>query len=115
MKKILIIPVLFFIFLVISCTSSSIEEEIIPPSTNKVSYSGSVKKIISDNCLNCHASPPTNGAPMSISTFETLKEAVQNRNLIGRVEDGTMPSTGDKLSATQIQEIKDWKTDGFLQ
>jgi len=115
MKKLFIIPVLIFVSLIISCSSNSIEEEIIPTNTNKVTYAGSVKIIITNNCLNCHANPPTNGAPMSLSTYEALKEAVQNRNLIGRVEDGTMPSTGDKISAAQIQAIKDWESGGFIQ
>jgi hypothetical protein len=52
---------------------------------------------------------------MSLTTYDNVKEAVQNRNLIGRVEDGTMPLTGSRLSTAQVTAIKNWQADGFVE
>lgn len=79
-----------------------------------VTYSKTVKLIIDSNCLNCHASPPTSGAPMSLISYVNVKDAVQNKGLIGRIEDGSMPPSGN-LTSTQVKAIKDWKTGGFIQ
>ena len=41
-----------------------------------------------------------------------VEQAITSRNLILRVENGTMPPSGN-LSAAQVQSIKDWQTEGF--
>ncbi len=115
MKKLLILSTFVFLSVFFSCSSSSLDEDTDPLNSNKVTYNKTVKLIIDNNCLNCHSNPPVNGAPMSLTSYENVKEATENRGLIQRIEDGSMPSTGDKLTADQIQEIKDWKTDGFAQ
>jgi len=118
MKKIIqLATVSFSLLLFISCSNDSDDDTgpiNNPPANNNVTYDDTVKAIIDSNCLNCHSSPPVNGAPMDLVTYTTVKEAVQNRNLIGRIENGTMPPSGT-LTSTQIQAIKDWQTDGFLQ
>ena len=43
-----------------------------------------------------------------------MKDAIQNRGLITRVENGTMPPAGS-LTASQINLIKDWQSDGLLE
>ena len=35
-----------------------------------------VKPIIDNNCLNCHSNPTQNGAPMSLATYEEVKNSV---------------------------------------
>ena len=35
-----------------------------------------------NNCINCHSMPPQNGAPMSLISYQNVKNAVQNRGLI---------------------------------
>ena len=113
MKKLLILPILLLLFIVSSCSSGSEDEVIIKPPVVDVTYAGTVKAIIDGACLNCHTSPPANGAPMSLLTLANVQEAVQNRGLIGRVENGSMPPIGGDLTATQIQAIKDWESGGF--
>ncbi len=111
MKKLLILPILILLFIITSCSSGS-EDDMNPP-VNDVTYAGNVKAIIDGACLNCHTDPLANGAPMPLLTLANVQEAVQNRGLIGRVENGSMPPSGADLSAAQVQAIKDWETGGF--
>ena len=113
MKRLLILSTFLLFYIFTSCTSSS-DDDMDPPNSNDITYASTIKAIIDSNCLNCHTNPPTNGAPMPLTTYENVREAVENRNLIGRVEDGTMPPSGN-LTAAQVQAIKDWQTDGFVQ
>lgn len=112
MKKLLILPILLLLFIATSCSSGSDDDIIIIPPAD-VTYAGTVKAIIDGACLNCHTSPPVNGAPMSLLTLANVQEAVQNRGLVGRVESGSMPPSGADLTAAQVQAIKDWETGGF--
>ncbi|MCF6167601.1 hypothetical protein [Lutibacter sp.] len=102
--KILLVTLLFA-----SCTN---EDNNLPIEDNNVTYTNTVKAIIDVNCSGCHASPPINGALMSLISYNNVVEAIQNRNLIGRIEDGSMPLNGS-LSSTQIKAIKDWQIGGL--
>ena len=112
-----------FLFLIpiltIGCSDSSpidlIENKTIVQS---ISYDNNVKQIISNNCINCHGSIPTSGAPMSLNSLTTLKDAIQNRGLINRInlEESNilaMPLGGPKLLASQIETIVKWQNEGF--
>ncbi|AMC09821.1 hypothetical protein Lupro_00435 [Lutibacter profundi] len=101
--------ILLLTLLLISCTS---EDNNLPVEASNITYTNTVKTIIDVNCLNCHTSPPINGALMPLISYDNVKEAVQNRNLIGRIEDGSMPLNGS-LSSTQIKAIKDWQISGL--
>lgn len=117
MKKFILPSVMAFALLISSCSNDS-DDDVgpnDPPPNNNVTYANSVKSIIDNSCLNCHGNPPTNNAPMALTTYDNVKEAVENRGLIGRVENGTMPPTGSNLTNSQVQAIKDWQTGGFKQ
>ena len=111
MKKIITIALLL-LFILSSCTS---ETEVTNPNPITISYTNSVKTIIDGNCLACHIDPPVNNAPMHLTTYQSIKESVENRNLIGRIEDGTMPPGNNNLTPAQIKTIKDWQSEGFKE
>jgi mono/diheme cytochrome c family protein len=117
MKKLTITLNVLLLSLFISCSSGSDDDDIInpPPTNNDVTYAAHVKSIIDSRCLSCHGNPTANSAPMSLTTYSEVKSAVETRNLIGRVEDGTMPPTGADLTSAQVQTIKDWQSGGFKQ
>lgn len=98
-----------------ACSSDDNDDVIVnpDPQPTEVRYS-TIATIMSGNCNGCHGATPTNGAPMSLTTYDEVKEAVENRNLIGRVENGTMPPNGS-LSSTQINNIKSWQANNFPQ
>ena len=79
-----------------------------------------VKSIIDNNCLNCHGNPPQNNAPMQLITYDNVKEAVLNRDLISKISlndgaDGLMPLGGPRLSQASIDLISEWEEDGLLE
>jgi len=109
-----------FIF-VTSCTQSTYDDiEADAGQLPEVVTYLDIKPIIDGNCLNCHGNPPQNGAPMSLVTFENVKEAVTNRDLLERInknqgEDGFMPQGGSRLSQFEIELISKWDEDGLLE
>lgn len=112
MKKTHLISILFItVLLTYSCSSDDDDNVTSPPDT-AVTYTNTIKAIMDANCNNCHGDPTSNSAPMSLTTSALVENAITNRNLIVRVENGTMPPTGN-LSASQIQSIKDWQAGGF--
>lgn len=110
---------LLFLFL-ISCSSHSEEDLINPVVLGNTRYTTDVKPIIDSQCISCHGNTPTNGAPMSLTTLAAVKEAIENRNLIGKISRpdgsaGLMPLGGPRLPQASIDLIVDWKESGFLE
>lgn len=119
MKKVkyLIFATFFFI---LSCNNNSEDDLTNPIITGSTRYSIDVKPIIDSKCIMCHATTPVNGAPMPLVTYAQVKEAIENRNLIGKISRpdgdlGLMPYGGPRLPQTSIDIIVDWKASGFLE
>lgn len=122
MKKSLVffIVTILYIGIISSCTSDS-ENDLIEPidETEDITYTENVKSIIDTNCIGCHNSPPVAGAPMPLLTFDQVKEAVQNRDLISLINSNDanerMPLGGQPLTQQQIEIIEQWEIDGLLE
>ncbi|MFP4844716.1 hypothetical protein [Winogradskyella sp. PE311] len=119
MKKKNIIPVLLLL-LAFSCSNNSeddLTEDISIEDT--VTYLVNIKPIIDNNCIICHNNPPVNGAPNALTDFNSVKDAVQNRNLIGRIStndlSSVMPLGGPRLPQNLIDLIMQWETDGLIE
>jgi hypothetical protein len=103
-----------------NCTNVS-EDDLIDtePLPEIVTYQADVKVIIDNNCISCHSMPPVNDAPMPLVSYTHVKNAVENRDLIGRIT-GTssgplMPFGGPKLPQNLIDIIIKWEADGLLE
>ncbi len=114
----------FFLFatslLILSCTSDSESDLGDNPPAETVTYTGTVKNIIDTNCLICHGNPTANGAPMSLDTYEKVKQAVLERGLLDRISrpqgsSGMMPNGGTRLPQNVINQIIEWNNDGLLE
>lgn len=115
MKKLQFISMLLIAGFAFSCSSSSDDDDdVVTPPNNAITYSNTISGIMGSNCNSCHSSPPKNGAPMALGTLAQVKDAIQNKSLIGRIENGSMPPAGN-LTPTQISNIKAWETAGFPQ
>lgn len=123
MKKLLTggMVALFLIFA--SCSSSSdddmsgegtMEDDdpmVMPMARN---YTEDIQPLIQSNCISCHSNPPVNNAPMSLETYDDVKNAVETRSLLARINSSTnpMPPQG-RLPANTRQIIEDWIDQGL--
>lgn len=125
MKTNCITALLFLSFASISCSSDDSGSTPAPtpnPTPNpdgKVHYTTDVAPVINSNCTGCHSDPPTNNAPMPLTTLDAVKGAILTKGLIERIslpqgDPNMMPKNGTRLSQTAIDKIKKWQTDGFL-
>ena len=100
------------------CTNDSTDDlsaEMLSPETT-VTYSQHVKTIIESNCISCHGNIPS--APMSLTTYGEVRDAILNRGLIDRIsrsngQSGLMPQGGTRMPQTNIDIIIKWQADGF--
>lgn len=79
-----------------------------------ITYDTNIKSIMSNNCTNCHGSPTTSGAPMSLTTYNQVKSNINN--IINRINNSTspMPQSGLMPIATR-NIIQQWKDNGLLE
>lgn len=113
MKNLQMFIGLFLIFLIVSCSNGGDDSPIIDPTPTTITYTNTISGIVSSRCTSCHGSPPSNGAPMSLTTYNNVKDAVTSRGLITQIESGNMPKNGTMLSTTQIQNFKTWQANNF--
>jgi uncharacterized membrane protein len=103
------------------CTKDSESDLINNPSNNEsTTYTGTVRDIVNNNCVMCHANPPVEDAPMSLATYEDVKNAVLTRGLLDRISrpqgsSGMMPDRGTRLPQNTIDQIIKWQNDGLLE
>lgn len=125
MKLKFYISLVLFAFLLNACTSNTYddvieeEQEELPPPPELVTYQD-VKPIFEASCIQCHGTPPINGATNSLNTYELVSGAVQNRNLIDLISrpegaNGLMPPGGPRLPQNLIDLIQQWEDDGLLE
>ena len=111
---------LALLYTTISCTTDSISDLEEIQNENPITYFSTVKRIIDNNCIQCHAAVPINGATMSLTTYEKVKDAVLNRNLLNRISraegtSGAMPLGGPRLPQNSIDAINEWANTNFSQ
>ncbi|NHM07267.1 hypothetical protein G4D82_08550 [Flavobacterium sp. CYK-4] len=104
-------------FLSLSCSSNS-PDDLQGEVPENISYEADIKPIIQSNCLGCHAEPPVNGAPMPLTDYDKVKQAIQSRGLIDRISraqgtEGMMPSGGTRLPENIIATIIKWRDQDF--
>lgn len=85
-----------------------------------ITYNKDVKSIIDNNCIVCHGAVPQNGAPISLVTYDQVRDAVLKRSLIIRIslENGNnvlMPKGGPRLPQETIDIVKKWEKDGLFE
>lgn len=118
--KLKIFPIVSVLFLLLACTNDSESDLIDNTVPASVTYTNFIKSIMDNNCVSCHGNTPSGGAPMSLTTYQNVKDAVLNRGLIDRISRvqgtaGMMPLGGTRLPQSSINQIMDWKNTGFTQ
>lgn len=112
------ITIIVLVFLT-GCTNDS-TSDLIDDTTKveNITYTNDIKTIIDLQCISCHADTPTNGAPMSLTTYDEVKEAVIYQGLIDLIskengQSGLMPAGGPRMLQSKIDLIIQWKLEGF--
>ena len=120
MKK--IIYSITIVLLTTSCAYESPDdfiEEVVVEEGENITYVSHVKTIIDNNCLGCHSSPPQNGAPMSLTSYNDVRSAVLNRDLIELIStqdlSEVMPLGGPRLPQHLIDLVIRWQQEGFIE
>lgn len=103
--------------LLMSCTNDS-EKDLIENTGDPVTYNNTIKSVIDNNCIVCHTSPPQNGAPMSLNSYNLVVDAVLNKGLINRISKNQgdpemMPLGGTRLPQNTIDQFVEWSNNGF--
>lgn len=99
-----------------SCTTTEIPlDEVTTPIVEVVNYNGDVKTIIDNNCIGCHGtSSPQAG--LSLVTYQQVRNAAENGNLLNRVNNATNPMPPSGLLPANTRAILDaWASEGFLE
>lgn len=121
MKKIILTGCIICLALIqFGCTDDSTSDLIEDTILDEVTYNNYVKNVIDNNCVACHATVPVFGAPMSLTTYADVKDAILNRGLLNRIsraqgESGMMPLGGTRLPQATIDKIRDWAENGFQE
>lgn len=102
----------------LNCSSDSTDD--LTPPTEPITYSNEIKSIMDNHCTNCHSDPPINGAPNALTTYDEVRLATEEGVLLERVElapgsPGVMPPFGSTLTSTQINFIKEWMENGYIE
>lgn len=105
------------ILMLTSCSNESTSDLIDIPQVENVTYSANIKPIIEISCLGCHGSPTDNGALGSFTTYEIVKQYVQDNRIIDRIskvegQSGFMPLGGTRLPQQTIDLIIKWRDQG---
>lgn len=113
-----IISISFLLF--VSCINDSESDLIDQNIPNSMTYTNSIKSIMDDNCIACHGTAPINGASISLTTFQNVKDAILYMGLIERISkaqdaSGMMPSGGTRLPQSTINQVAEWKNTGFTE
>lgn len=119
MKKILYFPLLISCGMVffLGCTNDSSSDLIEINQFDEVTYTNTVKSIIDNNCISCHATTPVDGAPMPLNTYELVKNAVLTQQLLDRISrdqgaSGLMPE-GTRMPQVVIDQVIAWNAQGL--
>lgn len=109
-----------FVILLFGCTNDSTSDLIENSAITNITYTNTTKSIFDNNCISCHATVPVNGAPMSLTTYELVKDAVLNRGLMDRISRpqgsaGMMPNGGTRLPQATIDKVLQWTQNGLPQ
>lgn len=110
MKKLL--PFVFTISFLVACSGS--DDAGTTPPDEPVTYQADIRPIMQNHCVSCHGNPTANGAPMGLTTYLEVKDAVENRFLIDRINDtnNPMPESGLLPIATRAL-IEKWVNQGM--
>ncbi len=105
-------------------TTSAVSTSVaaVPTQASAISYSSNIDPILQRSCFECHGGEKTSKG-LSVATYDALMKGSQNGAVILAGEpdkskfllsilSGKMPKKGNKLTAEEIQLIRQWILEG---
>ncbi len=113
MKKICIILIVFFAFILQFCTSTHKANS---GKNRKVTYVNNIQPIVMNSCSPCHI--PPEGKKKAYNNYTAVKTDIDS--ILTRIrknpnQKGFMPSRHPKLSDSTINIFVRWKNEGLLE
>ena len=103
---------LVMLLFVVSCVGSDDEKDLMEPT--EVTYEADIEPITGTICVMCHMDPPINGAPMPLTTYEQVRNAVETRGLLNRINSSTNPMPPSGLLEENLRErFQAWADQDF--
>jgi hypothetical protein len=114
MKKVYLLLILSFAFVLQFCTSS--RKARLAKATPKITYVTHIQPIIAASCSPCHIPPKGNKTPYV--TYDSVRADIDE--IIARIqrnpgEKGFMPARHPKLPDSTINVFVQWKNDGLRE
>ncbi|CAD0009220.1 hypothetical protein [Flavobacterium chungangense] len=114
MKKNIVLLLFICTAFLVSCTTRTYEEISESESSSSPTYTANVGPVIQLNCVGCHSAgrrSPT------LETYEQVRDAAQNGNLICRIDQtqscGSVMPPGAPMPRTTIDMILLWQKEGY--
>lgn len=119
MKPNMLFCLAFFALSLTSCAYDSEGDLVDAPEEQNdpvelVTYVDNIQPLMENSCTQCHANPPTNGAPFSLDTYTRVRDrangilAAMSRS---NGAPGAMPPSG-RLPQSTINLVEQWIADG---
>jgi len=85
------------------------------PTNFQFNYEDDIKPIMQTSCVSCHASPPVNGAPFALVTYDQVRQ--RSSRVLATMDrqsgsPGAMPPSG-RLPQATIDIVAQWISDGM--
>lgn len=115
MKKSILILLFTCAAFLVSCTSRTYEEISETETSNSPTYTSNIEAIITANCVGCHSA---GGRFPTLETYDQVKDATQNGNLICRIDQtqacgSVMPAGSGPMPRQTIDMIILWQQEGY--
>jgi hypothetical protein len=113
MKKINIVLMIMASAFIISCESNTYNE--VSVISANPTYTANVAPVVKANCTSCHSG----GSRFpNLETYQEVKDATQNGDLICRIDDpsvcfGSIMPTSGRMQQTSIDMFKLWRDQGY--
>jgi mono/diheme cytochrome c family protein len=83
-----------------------------PCDTSTVTYAGSIRGILDEHCVSCHAPGGANNGGIDLTAYEGVEAVATTGQLFGSINHAPgyapMPSSTDTLSRCEILTIRNW-------
>ncbi len=128
-KSYTLLIAIVFLGTLFSCSSESAEDLTEPTATNteneeentntsSITYTSDIQPLIASSCATTGCHNTNSNTSLDLTSYAEIKAAFQQTgasSAIGRIESGDMPRGAPMLSDTNINNLKTWINNDFIE